>query len=143
MRLPAIALPSVAILAAMVLRIPQGLYSDPAWQLAGVRQFLSGQSPTPNTGRTPVATDFSTDQLEWVTWWAPGPAFLAAGPMRLGLSSGAALRLIALVSLALGAIGWARWIAAFDLPSVVAIATMRPLWSTENVRGVDPCVSMF
>ena len=137
MRLPATALLSVAILAAMVFRIPQGLYSDPAWQLAGVRQFLAGQSPTPNTGRTPVATDFSTDRLEWVTWWAPGTAFLAAGPMRLGLSSGTAVRVITLVFLTAGAIGWARWIAAFDLPSVVAFAMVALLpWMRRASAGV-------
>ena len=118
----AAALLSVLALAAIAYRAPQGLYSDPAWQLIGVRQFLAGQSPTPNSGRTPVAADFSTDRVEWVTWWAPGTPFLAVGPMWLGLSIGASVRAIALVFLAAGAVGWALWIAAFDLPPPVAIA---------------------
>jgi hypothetical protein len=120
-----------------VYRVPQGLYSDPAWQLIGVQQFLSGTSPTPNSGRTPVAADFSTDRVDWVTWWAPGTPLLAVGPMWLGSSIGTTLRAIALVCLVAGAMGWALWIAAFDLPPVVAtVITCLVPWMHYASNGV-------
>jgi len=116
------ALLSVALLALVVRPVPQGLYSDPAWQLIGVEQFLSGAAPTPNTAAKPASVDFSTDQFDWVTWWAPGTPLLALAPMTLGLSIGATLRGLALVCLIAGAIGWTLWISSFDLPPGVTIA---------------------
>lgn len=107
---------------------PQGLYSDPAWQMKALQQYLVGESPSFNHLVTPRANDLSLDKAEWIFWWPPGTQLLAYPLMANGISMGDALRIIAIVCLILGSLGWVKWFSLFSLPlwSKVLLAIALP-----------------
>ncbi len=107
---------SSLVLLLMVVQTPQGLYSDPAWQLKSLQQYLLEGAPSPNHLVQPRPEDLSRDQIDWITWWPPGTQILALPFMSAGFSLGGTIRLIASICLMAGAIGWYRWFRMFDLP---------------------------
>jgi hypothetical protein len=114
-----IAFASSVLLILVTLPVPQGIDSDPGWQLRAVQQFERGESPTPNTMTMPDAADLSRDRTAWISLWTPGPVILAYLPTRLGVSIGTSVRIIVAISLVLGAVMWARWCALFGLPAAL------------------------
>ncbi len=112
-----VTLVSCALLILVTLRVPQGLVSDPAWQLRAVQQFLGGQSPSPNHLVQADPADLSRNTAEWITWWAPGASWLPGLLMAAGIPVGYAVRAICLFALVAGSVGWVRWFGLFGLPS--------------------------
>ena len=104
------------------MKVPQGVYSDPGWQLKAVQQYQQGVSPAPNSVVMADPKDLSRDMSGWISWWAPGTEMFAWPLMRFGLSPGAAVRAIASGSIILGAFGWALWISLFGLQRWLKLA---------------------
>ncbi len=102
-----------------VSKTPQGLYSDPAWQLESMQQYMEGISPSINHTVNPLPQDLSTNVTSWGTWWPPGTQLLVYPLARHLLPLGTVVRILTATALFIGAIGWARWIALFDLPSAL------------------------
>ncbi len=88
---------------------PQGLYSDPAWQLRSLQQFLRAESPTPNHLVQPAPEDLGRDRDEWIFWWPPATQIAVAPLVELGFSLGGSLRLVSALCLLLGGLGWLEW----------------------------------
>jgi hypothetical protein len=120
--LPFLALLSSLVVVLAVWRTPQSLFSDPSWQLKGLQQHLAGQSPTINTLVQPDPHDVSQDHLEWISWWPIGTNVLVYPLLRLGLSIGTAVRVLAALALILGSLGFGYWVRIFRLPQWLAIA---------------------
>ena len=70
--LAVVALLSALLVVALASRVPQALYSDPAWQLEALAQHVDGRSPSINERVHPDTADLSVDTREWIVWWAPG-----------------------------------------------------------------------
>ena len=104
----------MAVLAAAP--VYQGIYSDPAYQLKAVQQKLSGQSWSINNRVHPDPRDLSKDADEWISWWTPGTQVVVYPFMSAGLTLGKAVRAVAALSLIVGAVGWATWFSAFEMP---------------------------
>jgi hypothetical protein len=98
------------------------LFSDPSWQLKALQQHLAGQSPTINTLVQPDSRDISQDHLEWISWWPIGTNAFVYPLLRMGLSIGTAVRVLAAVALILGSVGFGYWVQVFGLPQWLAIA---------------------
>ncbi|HET9830433.1 MAG TPA: hypothetical protein VFP91_01930 [Vicinamibacterales bacterium] len=104
----------MAVLAAAP--VYQGIYSDPAYQLKAVQQKLSGESWSINNRVHPDPHDLSKDSDEWISWWTPGTQLVVYPFMSAGLTLGKAVRAVAALSLIVGAVGWATWFSAFEMP---------------------------
>jgi hypothetical protein len=100
----------------IALKNPQGLYSDSAWQLKALQQFIIGTSPSFNHFVRPSYDDLSVNQAIWITWWPPGTNLLAYPLLAQGIPIGISIRIIAFVCLILGSLGWFYWFSLFDLP---------------------------
>ncbi|OLE11582.1 MAG: hypothetical protein AUG89_09390 [Acidobacteria bacterium 13_1_20CM_4_56_7] len=120
--LPFIAMLSSLVLVLAVWHTPQSLFSDPSWQLKALQQHLAGQSPTINTLVQPDPQDLSQDHLEWISWWPIGTNVLVYPLLRMGLSIGSAVRVLAALGLILGSVGFGYWVRIFRLPQWLAIA---------------------
>jgi hypothetical protein len=127
-RLSWITLCSTLVLAGLTLRTPQSLYSDPAYQVDALQEYLQGHSHSFNETIKPMASDLSKDESNWIIWWPPGTQLAAYPWMAHGFSIGATLRIITLLMIAIGAMGWVRWMALFDLPEglLIALAILLP-----------------
>jgi len=95
---------------------PQGLWSDPAWQLVALKQYLAGESPSLNQRVEPQWQDLSKDYTQWIYWWPPGTQLAAYPLMKTGIALGDTLRIIAIAALIIGSLGWIRWFYLFRLP---------------------------
>src|SRR5678816_3660950 len=84
----------------------QGLSSDSAWQFKAVEQHVDGSSPAFTTLVTADPTDLSANKYDWISWWAPGDALILYWLMRLHLKLGLAVRVIAILCLVAGSVGW-------------------------------------
>ena len=93
--------------------IPQGLYTDPAWQLKALQQWRSGQSPSLNTLVQPDSSDLSQNRASWISWWSLSVPVLASPLLALGLSIGSAIRVLSLIGLVSGSFGWTFWSSKF------------------------------
>lgn len=117
---------ALALVFAIMGRVPQGINGDQAAQLRGAVQYVAGQSPTLNTVVQPDPADLSRDQRIWIVSRPPGPQLAAYPWLAAGLSLGAALRIVAGLCLIAGSIGWLRWFEQFEAPtwvlSIVAAA---------------------
>jgi hypothetical protein len=100
-------------------RTTQGVDSDSAWQFRAVQQHFAAASPTFNTLVKPNPADLSENIAGWIAWWAPGNGIFVSSLMRLGLTLGQAVRFTGFLFLALGAVGWSLWIAAFRIPTTM------------------------
>lgn len=102
--------------------VPQGLYADPGWQLKALQQYLAGVSPTFNHLTTPDPSNLARDTSGWISWWPPSTQLLVY-PLAtwLGLSLGSAVRAVSAVCLVIGAVGWVRWFALFQMPLWVKV----------------------
>jgi len=126
-RRPTRLLPFLALLSSLIVvlatwRTPQSLFADPSWQLKALQQHLAGQSPTINTLVQPDARDISRNHFEWISWWPIGTNVLAYPLLRMGLSIGSAVRVLAALALILGSLGFGYWVRIFRLPQWIAIA---------------------
>ncbi|HEX6823779.1 MAG TPA: hypothetical protein VF123_17100 [Candidatus Sulfotelmatobacter sp.] len=120
--LPFLALLSSLIVVLATWRTPQSLFSDPSWQLKALQQHLTGQSPTINTLVQPDPHDISQDHFEWISWWPIGTNVLVYPVLRMGLTIGTAVRVLAALALVLGSVGFGYWVKIFRLPQWLAIA---------------------
>jgi len=109
-------------LALLVIRTPQGLYSDPAWQIKALQQYLAGESPSFNHCVMPQAEDLFQGKAGWIGYWPPGTQLLAYPLMANRIVAGDAIRIIAIVCLVLGSLGWVRWFSLFNFPPWVKIS---------------------
>lgn len=121
-RLPLLALLSSLALVLAVSRTPQSLFSDPSWQLNALQQHMAGESPTFNTLVEPDPRDLSQNTAEWISWWPLGTNLLVYPLLRIGVSMGAAIRVLAALCLIVGSLGFGYWLKAFHLPRWLAIA---------------------
>ncbi len=117
----AVALAAAAVAVIVTVRVPQGLYADPATQMKAVQQRLMGESSSINRLMRPDVDDLSRDVGDWIIWWTPGTELMTYPLMRMGLSLGASVRVVAAAALAIGAIGWMAWFALFDLPQAIML----------------------
>ena len=110
------ALASTALVATVTLPAPQGLWMDPAWQLRALQQYHAGESPTLNSQTQPSQADLSRDQSDWMIWWAPGPQLTAYPFVAAGLPLGWAVRIVTVVAILVGTLGWVKWFSLFRIP---------------------------
>jgi hypothetical protein len=131
------AVASAGVLVALALLVPPFIYSDQADQLKALQQSLSGESRGLNELVFPDSTNLAADTTEWIVWWPPSTQVLAWPLLRAGLSIGAAIRIIAIVAVVAGAIGWAWWWALFELPTswILAAALLVP-WQRYASNGL-------
>lgn len=101
---------------------PLHLWTDPAWQLKALQQYLAGESPSLNHRVEPSWGDISKNSAHWIFWHSPGTQLLAYPFMAGGVALGDALRIIAIASLIVGSLGWICWIFLFRLPLWFKIA---------------------
>lgn len=121
-RLAFVAFLSTVLLVLATSRAPQGLYSDPAWQLLATEQFFAGNSPSINTLVQPDPSDVTRDRGEWIVWWAPGTQLAVSPLLAAGISPAAAVRAVVVICLLVGATGWALWFSLFRIPSWAQLA---------------------
>lgn len=100
---------------------PQGINSDPAFQLKAVQQYLDGISPSINHVVLPDSTDISRDRLGWIIWWSPGTNLLAYPLLASGFTIGDAVRVLTAFCLLVGSIGWVWWFSRFKIPALVRL----------------------
>ncbi|HTD61670.1 MAG TPA: glycosyltransferase [Gemmatimonadaceae bacterium] len=116
----------LAVVLGVMGRVPQGIYGDQASQLRAARQYVEGKSPSLNMVIQPDAADLSRDRRIWIVSRPPGPQIAAYPFLAAGLSIGAAVRIVAVLCLIVGSVGWLRWYEQFDAPtwvlSIVAAA---------------------
>ena len=105
----------------MITGIPQAINADVAPQLKAVQQFLSGESPSINQRRVARSDDLSQDEVQWIAWWSPSTPVFVYPLMRAGVSIAASLRLLTLLCLAVGSVGWVLWAALFRLRPAVLL----------------------
>lgn len=124
----ALALASAVMTVVVVRHIDQGFYSDPAFQMIGAIQYLSGESSQANALVQPGPADISRDYEEAMIEYAPGAPLAFVPLLRSGRTPAASGRAIVALALIAGSIGWATWFAGFDLPApfVVAFALVVP-----------------
>jgi glycosyltransferase involved in cell wall biosynthesis len=114
---------ALALVFAIMGRVPQGINGDQAAQLRGAVQYVAGKSPSVNTVVQPDPADLSRDQRIWIVSRPPGPQLAAYPWLAAGLSLGAALRIVASLCLIVGSFGWLRWFEQFEAPTwVLSIA---------------------
>lgn len=121
-RLPLLAFLSSLLIVLAVSRTPQSLFADPSWQMKALQQYLVGQAPTFNTLVQANPRDISQDVRQWVSWGPIGTNVLLYPLLRIGLTMGAAVRVLATVALILGSIGFGYWVRTFRLPQWLSIA---------------------
>jgi hypothetical protein len=114
---------SLVLVLLLTWRVPQGVHEDQAKQLRALREHVSGVSPTINDMVQPDETDLSRDRRTWIVWWSPGTQLLVYPGFAAGLSLGASVRVVSVLCLILGVIGWLRWFGCFDLPRGVMMGT--------------------
>ncbi|WP_333411355.1 hypothetical protein [Microcoleus sp. F10-B6] len=107
---------SSLLLVFVALKNPQSLYSDSAWQMKALQQFIAGDSPSFNHLVRPSYNDLAVNEAIWITWWPPGTNLLTYPLMAQGIPVGMSIRIIAIASFVLGSLGWISWFSLFDLP---------------------------
>src|ERR1035441_1390225 len=119
--LPVLALVSSITLLLLVARTPQALYSDPAWQLKALQQYLSGESKSFNDLVQPSPSDLSVNSSEWISWWPLGTNILIYPLLRAGMAMGTAVRCLADVALLLGSFGFGYWLSLVRIRQWMAV----------------------
>ena len=112
---------SSLLLVFVALKNPQSLYSDSAWQMKALQQFIAGDSPSFNHVVRPSYNDLAVNDAIWITWWPPGTNLLTYPLVAQGISVGMSIRIIAIASFVLGSLGWISWFSLFDLPIWIGI----------------------
>jgi hypothetical protein len=120
--LPMLAFISSVLIVLAVARTPQSLFSDPSWQLKALQQHLAGESPTFNTLVQANPHDLSQDSREWISWWPIGTNLFVYPLLRIGMTMGVAIRVLAALSLIVGSVGFGYWLRVFQLPQWLAVA---------------------
>jgi hypothetical protein len=125
----------VALTSALVLIIvvvgfgaAQGIDSDAGWQFRAAQQYFDGSSSTINTLVSPDQKDLTTMTRQWISWWAPGNGLIISALLKLHLTLGQAARLMGILCLISGTLGWSLWIGLFQLPRWLqaALASLLP-----------------
>jgi len=119
--LPLFALASSVTILLLVARTPQALYSDPAWQLKALQQYLAGEAKSFNNLAQPDPHDLSVNSSEWISWWPLGTNILVYPLLRARISMGLAVRCLAAFALVAGSVGFGYWLSFFRLPRWMAI----------------------
>lgn len=105
-----------AFVVTMAMRgVPQGLYSDPAWQLKATYEYTHSASTSWLTLEQPRTDDLTRDGGQWLSWWAPGISAVALPFLRRGVPVGTVVRYAAAICFIVGIVGWIRWFQLFDL----------------------------
>jgi len=129
-RLLGLALLSCGIVLAFSLRTPITVYNDPTFQLKALEQYQAGTSPNFNTLVSANPGELSRSSATWISTWPPGMGMLLLPLLRIGLSLGSAIHVLAAAAFIIGSMGWARWISLFRLP----------LWLQAILALGFPCV---
>ncbi|MGI2903857.1 hypothetical protein [Tolypothrix sp. VBCCA 56010] len=111
----------ILLLIFIALKNPQSLYSDSAWQMKALQQFIAGDSPSFNHLVRPSYDDLAVNKAIWITWWPPGTNLLAYPLMAQGIPVGISIRIIAIASFILGSLGWICWFSLFDFPIWIGV----------------------
>src|SRR5690348_10835380 len=101
-----VALPSVFVVILAMRGVPQGLYSDPAWQLKATYQYTHNASPAWLTLEQPQPEDLTRDSGQWLSWWAPGISAVALPFVQRGIPVGTVVRYAAILCFIVGVVGW-------------------------------------
>lgn len=117
-----ILLAALAVVLAYSPRIPQGVWGDQAVQLHAVQQYHAGVSPSINHVVQPDRTDLARDRPTWLTSHPPGTQLAVYPFVAAGVPLAASLRIVAVLALVFGALGWLRWFEQFELPFPVLCA---------------------
>ncbi|MEG4604484.1 hypothetical protein QUA86_04485 [Microcoleus sp. F6_B6] len=112
---------SSLLLVFVALKNPQSLYSDSAWQMKALQQFIAGDSPSFNHLVRPSYNDLAVNEAIWITWWPPGTNLLTYPLVAQGIPVGMSIRIIAISSFVLGSLGWICWFSLFDLPMWIGV----------------------
>ena len=118
--LPLLAFASSVLVVLLVSRTPQGLFTDPSWQLKAMQQYFAGESSSIGTLVQADPKDLSRSTEEWISWWPIGTNLLVYPFMRSGMSMAAAVRTITDLALMLGAVGFGYWLNLFEIPGWIA-----------------------
>lgn len=142
-----LALASTIVLVLVSSFVHQGFYSDPADQLKTDLQYLAGQSPKPNDRIEPGPADISRDARKTLVYYAPGTPLAFLPFLSAGFTPAHAGRIVAVLAIASGSIGWACWFAGFDLPrsTVIAWALLVPWlrFSSNSLFLFAPDITIF
>jgi hypothetical protein len=103
----------------LLARVPQSVHPDQAAQLRALQQYVAGRSPSLNTVIEPDLRDLSRDRAIWIVSRPPGPQLAAYVWRAAGFSLGTAVRIVAILCLIAGTVGWFRWYGQFDMPKSV------------------------
>lgn len=123
---------SSLLLIFVALKNPQSLYSDSAWQMKALQQFIAGDSPSFNHLVRPSYDDLAVNKAIWITWWPFGTNLLAYPLMAQGISVGMSIRIIAITSFVLGSLGWIYWFSLFDFPIWIGVILALTIPSLRN-----------
>ena len=104
------------ILTIVAFKIPQGVYSDPAYGFKALMQNILEYSPSINHRMSPLDSDISRLKADWIYWWPAGSQLIVYPLVRNGVPLGAAVRIVTLAFILIGAMGWMRWVFMFRLP---------------------------
>lgn len=118
---------ALALVIALMARVPQGIHPDQASQLRAVQQYVAGRSPTVNTVVEPDLRDLSHDRAIWIMSRPPAPQLLAYPLIAADLSPGLAVRILAILCLIIGSAGWLRWFERFDMPRALHLGVAAAL----------------
>jgi hypothetical protein len=109
----------LAVLVVIATGAPQGSDTDSGWQFKALQQHFQGSSPTFNTLVSPDPQNLSANVTQWISWWAPGSGLLLWPLLRLHLTLGLAIRIVAISSFLAGSLGWSLWVTSFQIPKWV------------------------
>ncbi len=112
---------SAALLAIVMMKAPQGINDDSSYQVKALQQYLSGESPSINHLVTADESDLSKDKLKWICQWPFGTELLIYPLIVKGVALGDAIRVIVLVSIFVGTVGWISWFSLFRIPLWIMI----------------------
>ena len=112
---------SALLLFLLVARNPQGLYSDVAWQLKALQQYIAGESPSLNHVSMPRPDDLSQNTSNWISWWPPGTQLCIYPLLKNKIALGDAIRIVVIIFIIIGTLGWIKWFLFFQIPRWIII----------------------
>jgi hypothetical protein len=143
----AVAFFSVLIIVLLMSRSPQGLYSDPAWGTKAMQQYFCKESSTINHLSQPSVHNLTETTEAWIAWWPPSTQILTYPLIANGVGLGTAIRILVVLCLFFGIIGWMRWFSMFMLPRwmLIMLALLFPWmrYSTHNLHFYSAEMLMY
>lgn len=117
-----IAVISAAFLVLMAKRSAQGISDDAALQSKALQQYLEGKSPSFNHIVTARPDNLAKNNVTWLSEAPPSTQLLIYPLIKNGVTLGIVLRIIVIICIFIGTVGWVRWFSLFRLPIWVKIA---------------------